>query len=329
MSPWDKEGKLKHLVGKSPAFLAAIENIPVIAKADSSVLICGETGTGKEVVAKTIHQLSSRPDKPFIPVNCGAIPPELAENEMFGHRGGAFTGASAYKPGLISDAEGGTLFLDEIDSLPLMVQVKLLRFLQEKTYRPLGSTKEHLADVRIITASGTEPEEMVRSGKLRQDLYYRLNILTIKLPTLKERAEDIPLLANHFLAMYKASLHKRIKGFSQEAMRKLLFYDWPGNVRELQHTVERAVVFCETDSIRPPDLNLPHLEEDGEREPFLEAKQKLIQQFEVAYIRNLLAIYQGNISKAAKAAQKHRRAFYELIKKYRIDVEAFKSNHES
>lgn len=190
---------LKQLIGENPAFLAEIKKIPIIAKCDASVLISGETGTGKELCARAIHYLSPRASKPFIPVNCGAIPVELVENELFGHKRGAFTGASTSQSGLIHEADGGTLFLDEIDCLPLLAQIKLLRFLQEKEYRPLGSTKMQKADVRVIAATNVDLEAVVREGKLRRDLYYRLNIIPLTLISLRERREDIPLLAHHFL----------------------------------------------------------------------------------------------------------------------------------
>src|SRR5262245_26581914 len=197
---------LKLMVGQAPNFLAEIKKIPLIARCDGRVLISGETGTGKEMCARAIHYLSSRKSKPFVPVNCGAIPTELVENELFGHDRGAFTGANTAKAGLIEEAEGGTLFLDEIDCLPAMAQVKLLRFLQEKEYRRLGSAKTRHSDVRVIAASNAPLEEALRSGRIRQDLYYRLNVVSISLPPLRERRQDIPILAHHFLTKFAAEL---------------------------------------------------------------------------------------------------------------------------
>ena len=321
----DEQLAFKQLIGKSVLFLEEIKKIPVIARCNSSVLISGETGTGKEVCAQNVHYLSPRAGAAFVPVNCGAIPVELAENELFGHKRGAFTGAAATKPGLIREAEGGTLFLDEVDSLPALVQVKLLRFLQEKTYRPLGSTKETQADVRIIAATGMDAEEAVKSRRLRQDLYYRLNVISLKLPPLRDRREDIPLLARHFLRKYVAELHKETEEFSPKALQKLIFYDWPGNVRELEHVIERAVVLSDRKIIREIDISLPQLDRKSESdESFKEAKERIVRQFERSYIQKLLLIHEGNISKAARAAKKHRRAFFQLIRKHEIDVSRFK-----
>ena len=208
------------------------------------MLVLGETGTGKEVVGRAIHYLSPRAGKPFVPVNCGAIPVELVENELFGHERGAFTGATGSRDGLIQEAEQGTLFLDEVNALPLMAQVKLLRFLQSKEYRALGSTKSMQGDVRIIAASNADLEAEVAAGTMRRDLYYRLNVVPIVLPPLRTRSTDIILLARHFLAQYAAKLNSPAVAFSPEAERKLLLYSWPGNVRELEHVIERVVVFC-------------------------------------------------------------------------------------
>ena len=321
------EGNIQpnQLVGNSIRFLEELRKIPNIAKCNSSVLICGETGTGKEICARHVHQLSHRSRHAFVPVNCGAIPVELAENELFGHIQGAFTGADTSHHGLIQEAEGGILFLDEIDTLPALVQVKLLRFLQDRTYRPLGSTKECVADVRVIAAMNSSPQEAVKSARLRQDLYYRLNVISLNLPPLRQRREDIGLLARFFLAKYSAQLQRKSQAFSETAIQKLILYDWPGNVRELQHVVERTIVLCEKSIIRHTDIDLP---QNGPTKPvmsFKETKEMLIEQFEKSYIEKLLLAYRGNISKAAKAAQKHRRAFWELIRKYEINVEHFKS----
>jgi DNA-binding NtrC family response regulator len=316
---------LKQFIGESPGFLAEIKKIPLVARCDASVLIRGETGTGKELCARAVHYLSRRADKPFVPVNCGAIPVELVENELFGHERGAFTGAATTQPGLIGEADGGTLFLDEIDCLPLLAQVKLLRFLQEKVYRPLGSTKMQPVDVRLIAATNINLEEAVREGKFRQDLYYRLNIIPLALPPLRERREDIPALARHFLAKYAAEFERPAMEFSLEAMQKLLLHDWPGNVRELEHAVERAVVLSEQVIIQDVDIDVPGAEADGRPESFQEAKAKVIAQFEKTYIEGLLLAHQGNISQAAHAAQKNRRAFWQLVHKHRIDARSFKS----
>ncbi len=312
----------KHLIGQSPRFLNEIEKIPIIARCQSSVLVHGETGTGKEVCVRAIHHMSQNADNQFVPVNCGAIPPELAENELFGHKHGAFTGASQTKAGLIQEAEGGTLFLDEIDSLPQIAQVKLLRFLQEKTYRPLGSTKECTANVRIIAAMNVDPAESVRLGKLRQDLYYRLNVISIEMPPLRERKEDIPLLAEYFLRKHSNGRERKVT-LSPNALRTLVLYDWPGNVRELEHVIERAVIFAHNGVIGD-FVHLTPAEED-KKEPFNIAKQRVVNQFERKYIEELLLLYKGNISRAAEAAQKHRRAFLHLMEKHGIQGRKFRN----
>jgi DNA-binding NtrC family response regulator len=314
---------LKLLIGKTASFLAEVKKIPLIAKCDSRVLITGETGTGKEMCARAIHYLSPRGGKPFMPVNCGAIPIDLVENELFGHERGAFTGANTAQAGLVEEAEGGTLFLDEIDCLPLMAQVKLLRFLQDKEYRRLGSSKPRHADVRMIVASNAVLEDAVQRGHVRQDLYYRLNVVSIALPPLRERREDIPFLAHHFLEKYATEFHKEVKTLSPEAIQKLTFYDWPGNIRELEHTIERAMVFSVTSDLSDGDIVLPtQTRKPGES--FQQAKAKVIEQFERDYIQRLLISCNGNISQAAQAARKNRRAFWELIRKHRINVHNFK-----
>jgi two-component system response regulator GlrR len=317
----------KKIIGKSPVFLDQLRRIPMIAKCDANVLIAGETGTGKELYARAIHYGSSRDGRPFMPVNCGAIPAELVENELFGHERGAFTSAATLQTGLIEEANGGTLFLDEIDCLPVFAQVKLLRFLQEKEYRPLGSTKIRRADVRIIAASNLNLEEAVANGKVRQDLYYRLNIISLILPPLRERREDIPMLAHHFLARYASELDKEVSEFSPEALQLLTVHNWPGNVRELEHVIERAVVLCEGAVLQPHDLVIrtPAVRNNGQ-ESLQEAKAKEIARFERDYIQGLLSACKGNITRAAQVAKKNRRAFWQLIQKHQIDVTRFKTS---
>ncbi len=319
----DKLG-LHQLLGQSPVFLEELRKIPLIAKSDISVLISGETGTGKEMVGRAIHCLSPRASKSFVPVNCGAIPIELVENELFGHDRGAFTGAAGSRNGLIQEAEQGTLFLDEVNSLPLLAQVKLLRFLQSKEYRPLGSTKTLKGDVRIIAASNANLEAEVAAGTLRRDLYYRLNVVPIVLPPLRTRKNDIILLARHFLAQYAAKLNSPAVAFSPDAERKLLLYSWPGNVRELEHVIERVVVLCTEKTIQEQHIILSS-GSNATVQSFQEMKARVITQFETDYIQSLLIAYRGNITKAAHAAQKERRTFWELMRKHKIDVQNFKA----
>jgi DNA-binding NtrC family response regulator len=316
---------LQHLIGESAAFRAAIETIPLIARCNASVLISGETGTGKELCARAIHYLSLRAHQPFVPINCGAVPVELIENELFGHERGAFTDASKTQPGLIQEADGGSLFLDEVDGMSLAAQVKLLRFLQDKEYRPLGSSKARTSDVRIISAANSDLEEEVKSGRLRRDLYYRLNVIPIHLPPLRERREDIPLLARHFLARYAVEFERPVSDFTPDALNKLQGYDWPGNVRELEHLIARAVALTEREVIGVEDLTLPRNVATSRPASYREAKE----QFERAYVEDILLACHGNITKAAQAAHKNRRAFWELIRKYHIDVNNFKSNPQS
>src|SRR5262249_47639354 len=303
-----------------------VNKLPVIARCDASVLILGETGTGKELCARSIHYLSPRASKPFVPVNCSAIPVELVENELFGHEREAFTGASSSRPGLITEADGGTLFMDEIDCMPLLAQVKLLRFLQEKEYRPLGSMRRRHADVRVMAATNIDLEEAVRTGKLRHDLYYRLNVIPLMLPPLRERPGDIPVLARHFLAKYSSEFDKRTTDLSPAAMQMLMLHQWPGNVRELEHVIERATVMCQHQIIGPDDIGLPLRKAAAAGTSFQEMKATMIAQFERTYISGLLRIHQGNVSKAARAAQKDPRALRQLIRKHKIDVMTFRRN---
>jgi len=313
------------IIGVNPVFRAEVEKLSRTATCDASVLIIGETGTGKEVFARTIHNLGKRGSKPFIPVNCGAIPVDLVENELFGHERGAYTGASISHVGLIGEAAGGTLFLDEIDSLPLMAQVKLLRFLQEREYRPLGSSKTLRADVRIISASSVDLRKAVAAGRLRQDLFFRLNVVTLDIPPLRERREDIIPFAEHFLCRYATEFNKPAREFSQDALIKLMSYNWPGNVREMENTIERAVVLSEQAVIGEDGIVLSGADTPATHEPFQKAKAKAVDQFERDYIQALLMAHRGNITRAADTAKKDRRAFVHLIRKHKIAVQQFKT----
>ena len=320
--------QLKQLVGQSITFTEFIVRLADIAKCDAGVLISGETGTGKELAARAIHYLSSRSSRPFVPVNCGAIPLELVESELFGHERGAFTGASTSTVGLVREADSGTLFLDEIASLPLQAQVKLLRLLQEKEYRPVGSSKVLKADVRIIAASNVDFEDAIPAGKFRQDLYYRLNVLPLKLPPLRERTGDVALLARHFLAKYSRDFNKPVSDLSGKALHKLELYNWPGNVRELEHVIERAVALCRHDTISAADILIPAAHDSSCQSSYQELKARVVSDFEKTYIERLLMIHRGNISRAAQAAQKERRTFWGLIRKHRIDVQRFKERSD-
>jgi two-component system response regulator GlrR len=319
---------LQQFLGKSKIFINAITGIPKLARCNASVVITGETGTGKEMCARAIHHLGPRANHPFVPVNCGAIPSELVENELFGHEAGAFTSASAAVRGLVQDAEGGTLFLDEIDSLPLQTQVKFLRFLQDQGFRPLGARKQLQADVRIIAASNADLEAAIRSHKFRSDLFYRLNVLPLNLPALRERPEDIPLLARHFVVKYTKE-GTASREMSSGAIDKLVGYVWPGNVRELENVIERAVILSDRAIITSEDICLPSMSNSAEEMSFKALKQHAIAEFENGYIRRLLASSEGNISQAAKAAKKNRRAFWQLMRKHDIKASTYHEGHRA
>jgi two-component system, NtrC family, response regulator GlrR len=311
---------LDHIIGESPVFVALLTQIASIAKHDVCVLILGETGTGKEVFARAIHYCGQRSGKPFIPVNCGAIPIDLLENEFFGHESGAFTSANCSRRGILREADGGTLFLDEVDCLPPFAQVKLLRFLQDGQFRPLGSASACSADVRVVAASNANFKEILESGRLRKDLYYRLNVLSMQLPSLREREGDIVLLARHFLAKYAEKFKVQAREFSAAALQKLMCHQWPGNVRELENVIQRTVVLAEHAIIGPDDIPIGHKESKLEDQTFQQLKAKAIDQFEQSYVRRLLLIHEGNITKAAQAAGKDRRAFWELMRKHNISA---------
>lgn len=312
---------MQRFIGKAPALMAAIEKIPRIAGCDATVLLIGDTGTGKEMCARTIHYLSPRAKKAFIPVNCGSIPGELFENEMFGHESGAFTDARNSQRGLIAEADGGTLFLDEVDSLPLSAQVKILRFLQDKEYRPLGARNYRRADTRLIAASNQNLQQRVREHAFREDLYYRLNVVSLALPTLRDRQEDILPLALHFLTTFANEYHSQVTHFSPPAIKKLSAYNWPGNVRELENIIRRAVITADGTSINPSDIHLstdPPTPASPEPESFKAAKARAVSAFERSYLSEMISACDGNVSKAARRAQKNRRAFFALLKKYNM-----------
>lgn len=311
---------LRQIIGESPAFQAALKQLPQIARYQACVLLLGETGTGKEVFARAIHYHGTRSAKPFIPVNCGAIPVDLLENEFFGHESGAFTSAGSARRGLLSEADGGTLFLDEVDCLPALAQVKLLRFLQDGQFRPLGGERSCSADVRVIAASNGNLQEAIESGRFRKDLYYRLNVLSLKLPPLRERGQDIPLLARHFLANYAAKFDAPAREFSPEALQKLVCYHWPGNVRELENVIQRAVVLAGQPAVGPEDIGIGEPAAALENRNFRSQKARAIAEFEQTFVRRLLAAHSGNITKAAASAGKDRRAFWELMRKHQIST---------
>jgi len=320
---------LKQFIGESPALGAPLQLIPKLARHAACVFITGETGTGKEMFARAIHYLSARAGRPFVPVNCGAIPAELVENELFGHERGAFTGATAVTHGLLHDADGGTLFLDEVDSLPPQTQVKLLRLLQDGGYRALGSRKICQANLRVIAASNADIEEAVRAGRFRSDLFYRLNVFPLRLPPLRERKGDIPILARHFVDKYAREFSVPTVEISQAALQKLLYHDWPGNVRELENVIQRALVLSERSTIGCAEIQLPKAPEISSPASFKMLKARAVVEFERTYLKRLLVENQGNISHAARAANKDRRAFWELLRKHNLHSTRPNTNHAS
>jgi DNA-binding NtrC family response regulator len=312
--------------------------IPILSASKSTVLISGETGTGKELFARAIHYCGERRSKPFVPVNCAALPDHLIENELFGHSRGAFTGALLEKQGLLHEADGGTLFLDEINSLSLSVQSKLLRVLQDQEFRPLGSTKSKTINVKIVAATNADLRHLVETRQFREDLFYRLNVLSISLPPLRDRKEDILLLANHALKVSAKEFGKPNLALGHTAKARLMSHPWPGNVRELQGVIQRAVAMASGDALEADDLDLPEtgkpelkgptmalLSREGLSEScsFQDMKARVIEEFERAYLSELLATHHGNISKAARAARKERRAFQRLLMKHGLDRRVF------
>ncbi len=318
------------LVGQSPCFLKAVTQIPSLAATDATVLVQGETGTGKELFARAIHEQSRRKERAFVPVNCGALPDHLVENELFGHVKGAYTSADTPQRGLVAEADGGTLFLDEVDTLSPPAQVKLLRFLQDKQYRPLGSSKSYYGDVRVIAATNTNLTKHVVVQRFRQDLFYRLNILSLNIPPLRERIEDIPLLANYLLEVHQRTGPAGQLRFSTESIQKLLGYHWPGNVREMEGIVQKASFLARNCILGPETIDLsvetPHTYSHG-YSTMRDAKFAAVRDFEQAYLAKLLGTAQGNVTHAARLAGKDRRAFQRLLQKHHLDRSQFSSDH--
>jgi two-component system, NtrC family, response regulator GlrR len=305
---------------RSPVMEELLGKAKLAADSGSSVLIRGESGTGKELLARAIHRASRRASRPFVAVNCGAIPDALLESELFGHTKGSFTGAVQDYPGLFKSAHEGTLFLDEIGDMPLSLQVKLLRVLQEKQVRPVGATRSISVDVRIISATHRDLENEIANGNFREDLYYRLNVVSLDIPNLAQRREDIPLLATHLLKKLTEKTGKNISGFSPEAMEVLLVAPWPGNVRQLLNVVEQAVALATTPIISADLLNNAIRENPGEIPSFAEARRR----FEQEYLLQLLQITKGNVSQAARLAKRNRTDFYKLLQRHHIVPALFK-----
>ncbi|MGP2542056.1 two-component system response regulator GlrR [Yersinia sp. 2541 StPb PI] len=310
----------EEIVTRSPVMLRLLEQAKMVAQSDVSVLIIGQSGTGKEVLAQAIHAASPRAKKAFIAINCGALPEQLLESELFGHAKGAFTGAVSSREGLFQAAEGGTLFLDEIGDMPLSLQVKLLRVLQERKVRPLGSNRDLSIDVRVISATHRDLPKAMAKNEFREDLYYRLNVVNLKIPALHERSEDIPLLANHLLRE-SAKRHKPfVRSFSTDAMKRLMTASWPGNVRQLVNVIEQCVALTSAPVISEALIEQALEGENTALPTFVEARN----QFELNYLRKLLQITTGNVTQAARMAGRNRTEFYKLLSRHELDANDFK-----
>lgn len=308
------------IVTRSPSMLRLLEQAHMVAQSDVSVLINGQSGTGKEVLAQAIHAASPRAAQPFIAINCGALPEQLLESELFGHAKGAFTGAVSAREGLFQAAEGGTLFLDEIGDMPQALQVKLLRVLQERKVRPLGSNSDVAINVRIISATHRDLPKAMEKKEFREDLFYRLNVVNLKIPALHERTEDIPLLANHLLRQ-AAERHKpQVRSFSVDAMKRLMAASWPGNVRQLVNVIEQCVALSSSPVISDALVEQALTGESSALPTFVEARN----QFELNYLRKLLQMTKGNVTNAARLAGRNRTEFYKLLSRHELDASDFK-----
>ena len=319
-SPATDEAWRQAIVTRSPLMLRLLEQAGMVAQSDVSVLINGQSGTGKEIVARAIHNASPRSKNAFIAINCGALPEQLLESELFGHARGAFTGAVSNREGLFQAAEGGTLFLDEIGDMPVALQVKLLRVLQERKVRPLGSNRDIEINVRIISATHRDLPKAMARGEFREDLFYRLNVVNLKIPPLSERTEDIPLLANHLLRQ-SADRHKPfVRAFSSDAMKRLMAAKWPGNVRQLVNVIEQCVALTSSPVIGDALVEQALEGENTALPTFVEARN----QFELNYLRKLLQITKGNVTHAARMAGRNRTEFYKLLSRHELDANDFK-----
>jgi two-component system response regulator HydG len=304
--------RFENLVGRSEAMQELFVMIQDVAESDSPVLITGETGTGKELVAKAIHAKSARHNGPFIPINCGAFPEHLLESELFGHERGAFTGAHRAKKGRLDLAHHGTLFLDEVGTVPLKMQVDLLRVLETKEFHRLGGTTEIEVDFRTIAATNRDLQQAIKKGEFRQDFFYRLNVISLHIPPLRLRRDDIPLLAEHFLDRYTRETNKDIDTISKEAMSLLRKYDWPGNVRELENAIERAVVICRKRLLGPEEFSFlaPHL--------LAATETYSLEKTQIAHLLKVLKEFDWNITRAAQALEINRVTLHKKIKKYEL-----------
>jgi DNA-binding NtrC family response regulator len=319
------------LVGNSPIMNRLYETIQMVAKTDLTVLITGESGTGKELAARAVHDLSRRSQNAFVAVNCPTLPENILESELFGYKKGAFTHAVQDKIGLFQEARNGSIFLDEIGDIPPTIQTKLLRVLQEKEVKPLGDTKSIKVDVRIIASTNQNLEEKIKIGEFREDVYYRLNVLPIKLPALREHPEDIPLIANHLLEKHCLLLDKPAKKISSELMNIFTHKTWEGNVREMENVIMQGILFSPGDEIIPRDLNLNTRPKPNQRAeftyndlPYRTAKEKTLKDFNHSFIGRLLEVNSGNVSRAARQCGLERQALQQIMRRYQIKADAFR-----
>jgi len=309
-----------HILSRSPLMEDVLSRARLVAASEASVFISGESGTGKELLAQAIHKASPRADQPFVAVNCGAIPEALLESELFGHRRGAFTGATKDHDGLFLSADGGTLFLDEVGDMPGALQVKLLRVLQERQVRAVGATRSVPVDVRIISATHRNLADEMLAQRFREDLYYRLNVVSLELPALSERREDIPLRANHFLRTLAEKYDKQLNGFAGEALERLVSAPWPGNVRQLYNLIEQVVILSTTPVVPDALVQQALRDESNDLPAFAVARRD----FERDYLVKLLQITEGNVSQAARLAKRNRTEFYKLLNRHEINPTVFK-----
>ncbi len=319
----------KIFVGKHPQVLSVLDMVNRIADTDATVLITGESGTGKEIIAQMLHEKSSRRTNSFIAVNCGAIAETLQESELFGHVRGAFTGAMAPRVGKFEAAHGGTIFLDEISEISKALQVKLLRILQSGEYAPVGIAENRFCDVRVVAATNQDLQPLIEDGRFRQDLYYRLNIIRLEIPPLREHKEDIPLLIDHFLKMFKDAYQRPELQINREAEELLMQYDYPGNVRELENIVRRAIILCSDKCISPDYLPREVLSPrfastQSEPPTFHQAKAQVVEEFEREYLASMLRDCGGIASRAAQRSGLSERNFYEKLKRYGIHSTTFR-----
>jgi len=320
------------IIGSSPSIISITKMIVQVAKSTATILISGESGTGKELVAKAIHYHSNRKNKPFITVNCTAMPEQIIESELFGHVKGSFTGAWKDKKGIVEEADQGTLFLDEIGDLNMAMQAKLLRLLQEGEYKPVGGLTTKQADIRFVAATNQDLKKLIGVKQFREDLYYRLNVINLHLPPLRDRKEDIPILAYHFLEKFNLLNDKKISDINPEGISALISKSWPGNIRELENCIERGVILCQSDTIKISDIlpqepvahTSPLFDHKIYTLPFKEAKEIIVKAFHTKYINWILQQNNGNISKAAQQAELQRQYLHRLIKEENINTEIFK-----